>query len=116
MSEPIFSLFADEDGNILDAPLYGMGRIGDENVKLKEADIIPIPESADLFLMPGCRAVGLDENGTKMPIDGFAVSAILPAGYTSSFIKTLYTARRFTWMRTRNGILCITTRAISRSS
>lgn len=86
MSKPIFSLFADEDGNILDAPLYGMGRIGDENVKLREADIIPLPESADLFLMPGCRAVGLDENGTKMPIDGFAVSAILPAGYTRTYL------------------------------
>ena len=47
-SEVITAVYADEDGNILDAPgMRGMGRTGRENILLKPEDLIPLPESAD---------------------------------------------------------------------
>lgn len=78
----ITAVYADEEGNILDAPLGGMGRIGRENRPLTPEDLIPLPESADLFLMPDRRAIGRTEEGEVLPIGGLAVAAILPAGYT----------------------------------
>lgn len=55
-NEAITAVYADEDGNILDAPgMRGMGRTGRMNVLLKPEDLIPLPESADLMLLPGRR-------------------------------------------------------------
>ena len=49
--ELITAVYADEEGNILDAAgLRGMGRLGRENVPLRPEDLIPLPESADLML------------------------------------------------------------------
>ena len=87
MSEMITAVYADEEGNILDAPgLRGMGRTGSTNVELTPADLIPLPESADLMLLPGHQAVGMTAEGEVLPIAGQAVSAILPAGYTRLFL------------------------------
>ena len=87
MSEMITAVYADEEGNILDAPgLRGMGRTGSTNVELTPADLIPLPESADLMLLPGHQAVGMTSEGEVLPIAGQAVSAILPAGYTRLFL------------------------------
>ena len=45
MSDMITAVYADEDGNILDAPgMLGMGRIGSENVLLKPDDLIKLPD------------------------------------------------------------------------
>ncbi len=85
--ERITPVYADEEGNILDAPgLSAMGRTGRENVLLTPGDLIPLPESADLMLMPGHRAVGQMPDGEILPIAGAAVAAILPAGYTRLFL------------------------------
>ena len=86
MSDMITAVYADEDGNILDAPgMLGMGRIGSENVLLKPDDLIKLPDSADLMLMPDHLAVGQTADGEVMPISGLAVAAILPAGYTRTY-------------------------------
>jgi len=78
----ITALYAGENGEIFDAPGYaGMGRIGAENVQLREEDLILLPESADLMFLPERLAVG-EQDGQVMPITGLAVAAILPAGYT----------------------------------
>ncbi|WP_019554013.1 radical SAM protein [Propionispira raffinosivorans] len=78
----ITALYAGENGEIFDAPGYlGMGRIGAENVLLREEDLILLPESADLMFLPDRLAVG-KQDGQVMPITGLAVAAILPAGYT----------------------------------
>src|SRR5574344_935854 len=87
MSEKITAIYADEDGNIMDAAgMLGMGRTGRENILLKPEDLIPLPDSADLMLLPDHLAVGMSPEGEVMPISGLAVSAILPAGYTRLYM------------------------------
>ena len=83
----ITAVYADEDGNILDAAgLAGMGRTGRDNVALTPDDIIPLPESADLMLLPSHQAVGETSDGEVLPVTGQAVAAILPAGYTRLYL------------------------------
>lgn len=139
-NEAITAVYADEDGNILDAPgMRGMGRTGRMNVLLKPEDLIPLPESADLMLLPDRLAVGQSADGETMPISGLAVAAILPAGYTRLYMPAyeraedaqrlpLYgytavvvyrassTVRPSTRTRTRSGTRSTTTRRNSRSS
>lgn len=85
MSE-ITALYADEDGEIFDAPgISAVARIGEKIVELSPDDLIPLPESADLMFLPERQAVGIVD-GEIMPIAGRAVAAILPAGYTRLFL------------------------------
>ena len=85
--ELITAVYADEEGNILDAAgLRGMGRLGNENVPLRPEDLIPLPESADLMLLPQHQAVGQTAEGEVLPMTGLAVAAILPAGYTRLYL------------------------------
>ena len=88
MSEEIRALYADESGEIFDAPGFaGLGRTGNENVRLQPADLIPLPESADLMFLPDRLAMGLTAEGEMLPITGRAVAAILPAGYTRLYMS-----------------------------
>ena len=83
----IRALYATEDGEIFDAPnILPMGRIGDKNVPLKEEDLIPLPEGADLMFVPGRKAVGMMEDGEVVPILGYAVAALLPQGFTRLYL------------------------------
>lgn len=83
----IYALYADEKGEIFDAPGIGaVGRFGDEIRPLKPEDLIPLPDSADLMYLPGRQALGVDEEGNILPLTGLAVSAILPAGYTRTLL------------------------------
>ena len=85
MSE-ITALYADENGEIFDAPgITALGRIGNQIKELSPADLIPLPESADLMFLPDRQALGM-VNGEIMPISGRAVAAILPAGYTRLYL------------------------------
>lgn len=85
--EFITAVYADEEGTILDAAgLHGMGRVGSKNIALRPEDLIPLPESADLMLLPNHQAVGQTSAGEILPITGTAVAAILPAGYTRLFL------------------------------
>ena len=69
MHERITAVYADEEGNILDAPgMQGMGRTGRENILLKPEDLIPLPESADLMLLPQHQAVGQTAEGEVLPV------------------------------------------------
>ena len=80
-------LYADENGEIFDAPnMLPMGRIGNDIVELKRGDFIPLPESADLMFLPDRYAVGKDENGEVLKVLGYAVSALLPAGFTRLYL------------------------------
>lgn len=83
----ITALYADENGEIFDAPgIGGMGRIGNDLVLLKPEDLIPLPDSADLMFLPDRQAVGQTRDGELLPLIGRPVSAILPAGYTRTFL------------------------------
>lgn len=85
--EEIFALYADENGEIFDAPgIFAMGRQGNEIRLLTPDDLIPLPESADLMYLPERMAVGSDETGEVVTLLGNAVSAILPAGYTRTML------------------------------
>ena len=85
--EPIIALYADERGEIFDAPgILAMGREGDELRLLTPEDLIPLPESADLMFLPDRQAVGMSRDGEVLTLTGNAVSAILPAGYTRTML------------------------------
>lgn len=83
----IRALYADEDGNILDAPkgFTALARTGTEIVELSPDDLIPLPESADLMFLPDRLPLARYEDEI-MPIMGNAVAAILPAGYTRLYM------------------------------
>lgn len=82
----ITALYADENGEIFDAPGYGgMGRLGSQLVELRPEDLILLPDSADLMFLPDRLAVGKTDSGVET-ILGRAVAAILPAGYTRTFL------------------------------
>ncbi len=52
---------------------------------LSPADLIPLPEGANLSMLPHRLAVGLDERGARTVISaraGWALAALLPIGYT----------------------------------
>ena len=83
----ITALYADDNGEIFDKPgVVGVGRIGNEIVEIKPQDLIKLPDSADLMFLPDRNAVGLNKNGQFTKINGRAVSAILPAGYTRTHL------------------------------
>jgi len=87
MSEEIRALYADDEGEIFDAPGFaGLGRTGRDNVPLTPAELIPLPDSADLMFLPDRLALGMTRDGEVLPITGRAVAAILPAGYTRLYM------------------------------
>ena len=83
----ITAIYADRRGNICEVEgVSGMGRIGAQNVMLTAADLIPLPESADLMFMPEHSGVGQDAHGTEVRLAGTAIAAILPQGYTRTHL------------------------------
>ena len=54
------SLFADERGEIFDAPGWGaLGQSGKEIVVCNKADMIPLPPGSELMYLPGRTAMGI---------------------------------------------------------
>ena len=80
------ALFADKNGEIYDAPGYrAVGRNGSQLTALFPADLILLPEGADVMYLPGRTAIG-SEDDRFVPVPGEAVAAILPAGYTRTYL------------------------------
>lgn len=82
------ALFADQYGEIFDAPGYGAaGRLGEQSCVLSLDDMIPMPEGATLAYLPARKAVGTYEGQiVTLPDDGLAVAVLLPAGYTRTHV------------------------------
>ncbi len=79
-------LYADENGEIFDAPgVQALGRTGHINVPLRKQDLLPLPDTADLMFLPQRMPLGI-QNDEIIPIAGQAVAAILPAGYTRTYL------------------------------
>ena len=90
----VLALFADKAGRIFDHPYLEMaGRSGHQIVRVKEEDLVPLPEGSRLFYLPGREALGWDSakrtfEGTRTASlgdrrrRGLAVSAFLPPAYT----------------------------------
>ncbi|MFQ5658182.1 MAG: radical SAM protein [Candidatus Methylomirabilales bacterium] len=84
-----FLVFADRKGQIYDYPKLTMGGAsGDTWVRVLDEDLIPLPDGARLFTMPGAHPVGW--NRTSDTFDevkavgrrrALAVAAFLPPGY-----------------------------------
>ncbi len=86
MTNPITALIADDAGNIFDVPgAQAVGRVGEKFFKLKPEDLIKLPDSADLMFLPQRRAVGF-KRGEFVELNGRAVSAILPQGFTRTHL------------------------------
>ena len=116
-SDEITAVYADKHGNIRTAEgVRAMGRIGAENVPLTSADVIPMPESADLMFMPEHIAVGQTADEVETRIAGTAVAAILPQGYTRTHLPAFVRADGaaplplygYTAVVSHRGKLCVT--------
>ena len=85
--DEITAVYADPSGNICEAPgMRALGRIGMRNIELLPEELIPLPQSADLMFMPAHTAVGQGMHGEEEPLAGTAVAAILPQGYTRTYL------------------------------
>lgn len=94
MTKKISALIADERGNIFDVPEFeGVGRVGEKFFKLRPENLIKLPDSADLMFLPERRAVGF-KCGEFLPLDGRAVSAILPQGFTRTHLPAFKRSSR----------------------
>ena len=78
------SLFADNRGEIFDAPGWGaVGQSGERLVVCHKADMIPLPPGSELMFLPGRTAIGMKgQSILPLPQGWQAVAAILPVGYT----------------------------------
>ena len=91
----ITALYADPRGEIFDAPTFAAAaRIGSTIVRLTPDDLIPLPDSADLMFLPARPAVAFDRNNRLVTLEGNAVSAILPAGFTRTHLPASDPNRR----------------------
>ena len=84
---PLLPLIADTDGQVEDVPgLRGLARSGCSFREPELEELMPLPEGADLQLLPDRQAVALDEDGCEVVLDGLAVAARLPVGYTRTLL------------------------------
>ena len=77
-------LFADERGEIFDAPEWGaVGVSGGTKRACEKADMVPLPDSSELMFLPARTAVGFRQGAIKnLGRNKFAVAATLPVGFT----------------------------------
>ena len=95
------SLFADERGEIFDAPGWGaLGQSGMEVVPCDRTNMIPLPPGSELMYLPGRTAVGIKRNGqVPMGRSRQAVAAILPVGYTRLLLPAYHKSLYFLFFR-----------------
>jgi len=79
-------VYADPEGNIYDEPgLLMLVRRGGEMSLPRPDEMIPLPETSDLFLLPGRNAAGLDPGtGNVEMIQGLALAGFASPGHTLS--------------------------------
>lgn len=83
----ITTLYADQHGEIFDAPgCRAVGRRGQDYLPLKQEDMIPLPEGAELMFLPGRSALQIKGGMTQKLKGRLAVAAMLPVGYTRTLL------------------------------
>ncbi len=86
-SEPVLPLMGLASGEVEDVPgLSGIGRSGTVHRPPSDLELVPLPEEAQLQFLPGRRTVGFDKRGQQVTLDGLAVAARLPIGYTRTMM------------------------------
>ena len=85
---PLLPLISDlETGEVLDVPgLTGLARSGNSFRPPLESELMPLPEGADLQLLPSRMALALDPDGEEVVLDGLAVAARIPVGCTRTLL------------------------------
>ncbi|MBP7055905.1 MAG: radical SAM protein [Candidatus Omnitrophica bacterium] len=80
-------VISDRKGKIYNHPgLLAAGMKAGSFETLKETELIRLPASSRLFMLPSRHAVGISESGEQVIIeDGFAMAAFLPPGYTTTY-------------------------------
>lgn len=85
--KPLLPLVGRASGEVEDVPgLTGLGRTGVEFRVPMDHELQPLPENAELQFLPGRRALGLDPLGRVVELDGLAVAARMPVGYTRTLL------------------------------
>lgn len=78
-----------------DPELEAVGRSGNEIWEMEESELIPLPEGADLMLLPDRAPLGMDPSTGRLQTVSWsgkeegrllAVAAILPAGFTRTLL------------------------------
>lgn len=94
-------VFADERGEIFNHPfLEMMGQEALAPFRVESRDLVPLPEGAKLFTMPGYLPVGWNSAGHEKAVLGEAewdgrirrvqaVSAFMPPGFTRTFLPAV---------------------------
>jgi len=66
--------------------LLGLARSGVDFREPLDSELTPLPDDADLQLLPDRLAIALDPNGDQVVLDGLAVAARLPVGWTRTLL------------------------------
>ena len=87
------AVFADANGDIRESGRLAMSaRSGRNSVVPDLADLIPLPEGSDFFVLPGRLPVGHDKRGNRVPISApagesaLAVAAFMPPAHTATLL------------------------------
>ncbi len=85
--QAILPLVGLPSGQVEDVPgLSGVGRSGVQQRLPTDLELVPLPEEAQLQFLPGRRALGFDKKGRQVALEGLAVAARLPIGYTRTLL------------------------------
>ncbi|WP_031514210.1 radical SAM protein [Desulfofalx alkaliphila] len=87
-------LFANSRGEFFDYPIQPVGRTGEMFVEIIDEDLIPLPESAGLVMLPQSHPIGINKKGDFVllkenpygPGPAYPVGATLPQGYSRTLL------------------------------
>ena len=82
-------LYALDDGSYYDHPyLEAVGRSGNDIVRLKPSDFIPLPDGSEIFLLQGHSAIGFNSRKNEMEIlhNKTAISSFIAPAHTQTFL------------------------------
>jgi pyruvate-formate lyase-activating enzyme len=86
-------LYADQDGNILDHPGLGLaGAAAGRWEAVKETQCIPLPPGSELFLLPGRRPVGVNDDGRFEVLAHDPSGGGRPVSAVAAFLAPAHTA------------------------
>ena len=82
-------LYALDDGSYYDHPyLEAVGRSGNNIVRLKPSDFIPLPEGSEIFLLQGHSAIGFNSRKNEMEVlhNKTAISTFIAPAHTQTYL------------------------------
>ncbi len=97
-------VYANQDGEILDHPgLFMAGASGDSAREVGEAEVIPLPQGSELFLLPGRKPVGVDHGGRLVTLEEDPLNPGRPVTAVAAFMAPAHTATLYAAYRTAPG-------------